>query len=352
MMTNQQDVLFQVQYGSKLYGTSTPASDTDLKSIYLPAIDEMLLGKKLTIFKTRVDANGVKVPDKDSMPDNGVENEYFPLQTFVRDFVNGQTYALEIAWAIKYAGPEAFDAVSQREYDIVCEMIDKFANSEVYSMTGFAQKQTLDYVYRGERLNEAQKILDLVEDVLEQTRHSDVEYDAVTVRLDDIMPIGTDVPVLEYLSWAADLKIGSTVNNNRTLRTLELNGRSYTETTTLMHVQQQLQKLVTSYGVRTNAAAKADVDFKSLSHAVRVYQQAIEILDTGKLTFPRANAAELLTIKQGRADLEAVKLQLKALDAEVLAKLETSTVRKKTPELVAQSEQWLLQVLRELYVLN
>lgn len=351
MMTDQQDVLFQVQYGSKLYGTSTPTSDTDLKSIYLPAIDEMLLGKKLTIFKTRVDANGVKVPDKDSMPDNGVENEYFPLQTFVRDFVNGQTYALEIAWAIKYAGPEAFDTVSQREYDIVCEMIDKFANSEVYSMTGFAQKQTLDYVYRGERLNEAQKILDLVEDVLKKVGTHD-EPSAITIRLDDIMPSGTDVPVLEYLSWAADLKIGSTVNNNRTLRTLELNGRSYTETTTLMHVQQQLQKLVTSYGVRTNAAAKADVDFKSLSHAVRVYQQAIEILDTGKLTFPRANAAELLTIKQGRADLEAVKLQLKALDAEVLAKLETSTVRKKTPELVAQSEQWLLGVLRELYCLS
>ena len=59
----------------------------------------MLLGKKLSIFKTRVDAAGNKVPDKDSMPDNGVENEYFPLQTFVRDFVNGQTYALEIAWA-------------------------------------------------------------------------------------------------------------------------------------------------------------------------------------------------------------------------------------------------------------
>lgn len=343
-MIEYPDVMFQVKYGSKLYGTNTPTSDTDLKSIYLPAIDDMLLGKKMSIFKTRVDVNGVAVPDKDPMPDNGVENEYFPFQTFVRDFVNGQTYALEIAWAIYYNGPEAPDFQSQREYNIVLEMIAKFGNSEVYSMTGFAQKQTLDYVYRGERLNEATVLLNII---VELTKNVGT---AVVPRMDTSW--SETETYLDELARRTGLSIGSTVNNNRTLRTLELNGRSYTETTTFEHVVQQLQKLVVSYGVRTNAAAKADVDFKSLSHAVRVYQQAIEILDTGKLTFPRKNAAELLTIKQGRADLEAVKVQLKTLDAEVLAKLETSTVRKKTPELVAQSEQWLLQVLRELYDLG
>src|SRR5664279_214291 len=98
------DVLYQVTYGSKLYGTSTPTSDTDLKSVYLPAIDDLLLGKKLVATKTRVDEHGVKVPDKDSMPDRGVENEYIPFQTFVRDFVRGQTYAVEIAWAVMAQG--------------------------------------------------------------------------------------------------------------------------------------------------------------------------------------------------------------------------------------------------------
>ena len=81
------DVVYQVVYGSKLYGTNTPTSDTDLKSIYLPTIDDMLLGKKLAVHKSRVDAHGKPVPEGEPMPDSGVENEYIPFQTFVRDFV-------------------------------------------------------------------------------------------------------------------------------------------------------------------------------------------------------------------------------------------------------------------------
>ena len=43
-MTEDRDLLYSV-YGSKLYGTSTPASDTDEKMIYLPSLQSLLLGK-------------------------------------------------------------------------------------------------------------------------------------------------------------------------------------------------------------------------------------------------------------------------------------------------------------------
>ena len=347
MDTNFQnrDVMFQITYGSKLYGTSTPASDTDLKSVYLPLINDMLLNRKLVATKSRVDEFGVAVPDKQSMPDRGIENEYIPFQTFVRDFVKGQTYAVEIAYAILAEGSQAPDAQSMREFEMLKELVELFGNNEVYSMVGFAQKQTFDYVHRGERLNEARKVLDVII-VTMMHFFGDVNQP----RLDSKMDNGQFV--LDHVSAETGLQLSSTVNNNRTLRTLELNGRSYLETTELSHLLVQLNKLIESYGDRTNAAAEVDVDFKSLSHAVRVYQQSIELLDTGHITFPRLNAAELLHIKQGKADLDFVKAELKRLDAQVLTKMKTTKMRARTPELEAAAEQWLLSKLRELYDLS
>jgi hypothetical protein len=349
--TDEKDVMFVVTYGSRLYGTSTPKSDTDLKSVYLPEIDDLLLGKRLVNTKTRVDASGVKVADQDLMPADGVENEFIPFQVFVRDFVQGQTYAVEIAFAILRDGPTAPDPVSFREYELVQELVENFGNSEVYSMVSFAQKQTFDYVKRGERLNDARKVEAALRAVQEFHGATGLE-----VRLD--LPLAfmrygelVQTTVLDELARETGLKTSVSVNNNKPQRTLELNGRSYLESTTVGHILEQVKKLVSKYGDRSTAAAETDVDYKSLSHAVRVYQQSIELLETGKITFPRPNAAELLLIKQGSVPLDEVKSVLTKLDEEVLSKIETSSVRKKTPELVARSEQWLLAATRELYLL-
>lgn len=346
--TDDKDVMFMVEYGSRLYGTSTPSSDTDYKVLYLPNIDDVLLGKRMVSTKARYDANGVKITDDTmSMPADGVEAEFIPFQTFVRDFVQGQTYAVECAFAIKNQGPTAPSALEQREYDLVLELITRFSNAEVYSMVSFAQKQTFDYVKRGERLNEALKVQKALRDVI-------VMFGNTTAmpRLDTKFMYGNFDFVLDWVAKETGLKTGVSVNSNKSQRTLELNGRSYLESTRIDHILQQVNKLVEKYGERTNEAAKKEVDWKSMSHAVRVYQQSLELLATGKITFPRPNAADLLKIKQGQLDFETVKSVLNELDEEVLVAMAASTVQKKTPALVAQSEQWLLAALRELYDLQ
>jgi len=339
------DILFNVTYGSKLYGTSTLNSDTDVKVVYLPDINDVLLGKRMPAFKKRFDATGNPLLDSAVMPANGVETEYITFQTFVRDFVAGQTYAVEVAWALYNVEMLGCTPMSKRELELLRELVQRFSNADVYSMVSFAQKQTFDYVHRGARLNEATNVkIALIEAIL---AYSQTE---ITPRLDSIMRNG--MTVLDVIAKSTGLKTSVSVNNNKSQRTLELNGRSYLESTRLDHILEQVQKLVDKYGERTTAAAKDSVDFKSLSHAVRVYQQSIELLDTGKITFPRPNVQELLEIKQGSADLEVVKAKLLELDAEVQAKMLTSTMRKLTPELRVEAEQWLVQALRELYDLN
>lgn len=339
---NSEYTMFWVTYGSKLYGTSTPTSDTDGKAVYLPKLQDLLLGKKLSIYKERFDAEGNKVGCNDTMPDNGEETEFFPVQTFVRDFVQGQTYALEVAFAYLSFGPppHGITYTSERPtYDFVKTLVDRFSNAEVYSMVGFAMKQTFDYVRRGERLNVAKNVLDVVDKAI-----SLVPADS---RLDTMLN-----PVERVIDWVArnaQLEIERMENGRKPLDSLKMNGRNYLESTTLEHLRVQIVKVVKQFGDRSNAAAETDVDYKSLSHAIRVYQQSIELLETGTITFPRPNAEFLLSVKQGKEDMESVKALLISLDDEVQQKIATSTMRKKTPELVAEAEQWLEEQLMELY---
>lgn len=336
--------LYRVLYGSKLYGTSTATSDVDFKVIYVPPIEDLLLLKKPKIFKHRFDADGNRIPDDGTpMPDRGTEVEFFPVQTFVREFVNGQTYAVEMAFALAHQGDP-----------MMKEMIAKFGNKDVYSMVSFALKQTMDYVTRGERLNDAVKVREALETVLNKAAANaetvlDCPLEAQArdkIRLDAVLD---GVKALDVISEMTDLKTGTAESTNKTLRTLELNGRSYLETSAMSHVIKAVDKLIKSYGERTSTAAKTSVDFKSLSHAIRVYQQVLELLDTGTITFPRPNAEFLLHVKQGKGDMEDVKELLRALDQEVQLKLETSRVRPRTPKLEQEADGWLMSWLFGLY---
>jgi hypothetical protein len=212
-------------------------------------------------------------------------------------------------------------------------------------MVGFAMKHTFDYVKRGERLNAAKLVLKSVNDAI-RVASASPDSNPLDIRLDTMV---SGVMLLDIIADATGLSTGASENNNKTHRTLLLNGRSYLETTTLSHIIILINKLIQSYGERSIVAAETVVEYKSLSHAIRVYQQAIELLETGKITFPRPNAPLLLAIKRGDCDLPTVKALLVMLDDEVQAQMLTSNVRKRTPALEAAAEEWLLSKLHDLY---
>jgi len=328
--------LFKTTYGSHLYGTSTPTSDFDYKVVYLPPLRDILLGRKLQTLKARFDAQGQPVTDDNApMPDGGFETEYIPLQTFCRDYLGGQTYALEVVMASVF-GPDAPSWMWQ--------LYERFTTCNVSSMAGFAMKQTFDYVHRGARLEKAKALLTELEftsRLFEDAGHENARLDTVI----------DGQKVLYVIANRIDIELGTTINNGRTMVTLKLNGREYLETTTLNHLYTAVEKLVASYGHRSQAAAEAEVDRKSLMHAVRVYQQALELLETGRITFPRANAAELLWVKT-EAPMEEVKAQLLELEGRLTAAQAASTMQVKTPELEAAFEEWLLDMLEWKYGLR
>ena len=65
-----QATLFTTPYGSKLYGTDGPNSDTDIKYIFLPPLKDVLLGKQVlkTKFISPNETDKTKQVDEDFIP--------------------------------------------------------------------------------------------------------------------------------------------------------------------------------------------------------------------------------------------------------------------------------------------
>lgn len=337
------NVLASVTYGSKLYGTSTPTSDDDFKTVYLPSKKNMMLGKPLKVLKFRFDASGKPIGDDSlSMPDNGYEAEHTPVQKFVNDWLGGQAYAVETVFAVLQGYADAhYGNEHKSKFVELCEVLVKdFRIKNLQGMTGFAQKQVFDYIRRGERLNFAKAVLKEI-----HFMQDEFFKEAKGPRLDTKYK---DKFVLDYIADSTGLKIGQSTSQNSVMRTLELNGRQYLDTTTLVDLERAVQKLVDQYGERSTKASETDVDWKSLSHALRVYQQVIELLETGTIVFPRHNSEFLLSVKQGHVPLEDVKNILRELDDEVTLKLEASTLPDSTQELKSKLDvvmyDWLEQV--------
>lgn len=318
----------------------------------MPSYRDLILAKPLKVERFRFDVDGTPVGDSTTMPDNGYEAEHTPLQKFVHDYLSGQAYAVETVYAVlQGAHEEHLDAPtsrgSRRAHHFVTlarTLATEFVHRNVQGMVGFAMKQTFDYVRRGERLNSARAVMVAIEALLDETHH-----EGWITRLDTPLGAGT---IFDELVKLTGLEVGSTENNNKLMRTLKLNGREYLETTTLLHFKGAVEKLIGQYGDRSTKASETDVDWKSLSHATRVYQQVIELLETGFITFPRSNAVNLLAIKQGERSLDSVKELLRDLDDQVQEALLTTTLPEVDEVFRARVDDMLFTWIEDLYLLE
>lgn len=315
-----------ITYGSHLYGTNTDTSDHDFKVIVLPELRDLILGKTLQVQRFRFDPTGQPVDDHTTMPANGYEAEHISVHKLVSDYIGGQAYAVEVIFAVlqgfhkEHLGRSNADpreAARAEAFEKLCKhLATKFKHRNVNGMIGFAMKQTFDYVRRGERFALACKVLEAADKI-----HQLLKHNPTPTRLDTMVtyvgPTDDNIithTVLDEIVLRTGLEKGQTINRDKTFSTLKLNGREYLETTTLGHFCTAVEALIDSYGERSTRAAETDVDWKSLSHAVRVYQQVNEYFETGFITFPRQNAKDLLKIKSGQRDIEWVTGLLRDLD--------------------------------------
>lgn len=333
--------LYSTLYGSYLYGTNTPTSDLDRKVVFLPELNDLLLCKKV--------ANKVKVSgEKDGVDKSQVvDEELVPLQVFARDFLEGQTYALELAFSVPMNRRDWFsqlptkaqarvepypffesdgslrdlenpnhaqqtlyehgDVTPELFPEMVAELRSRFLTKNMKALMGYAVHQASLYSVKGERLNALNAVTEVV---LRENRlllENDQKHAGVTHDPRRVLE-GTRLGELEpTLRAVADrfpkyAKVTEYNVGNKMAPCLVLLEKTFPFTDTLYHVSIRLKALLDTYGERANAARADEVDWKATMHALRVLEEGVALLKHGELSFPykRADVKRYLDVKQGK----------------------------------------------------
>lgn len=343
------DLVTCITHGSHLYGTATETSDHDYKCIYLPKKTDLLLCLPPKVLRFRFGPDGQRWSEQVSMPPGSWEAEHTPIQKFVTDYLRGQAYAVELVYAVNQAAYDlhwptgVFNQSQWTRFERFCRIIARdFQHKSLAGMTGFAVKQIFDYVHRGERLNKGKKILELIDALEDRSARTEPTR---KLRLNSVFE---NQQVMDYLATQAQLETGTTINKDVQIRTLRLNGREYQEHSTVANFRESVQSMVSEYGERSTNASLIAVDWKAMSHAVRVYEQVIELLATGNIQFPRPNADLLVSIKRGQVPIEEVRDMLRHLDGKATSALASSALPN-SDDIKDRLIQKFLEFLEELY---
>lgn len=273
--------LITMRFGSHLYGTSTPESDLDLKSVHLPSADDILLQRVKGVYSTNTKADQALKNTADD-----VDTESFALQQFLKLAAQGQTVAIDML----FAGPSAWidhETVHPIWRRIVAER-GRLLTSKSASFVGYCRTQANRYGIRGSRVAAARAAMELLADRRAQGRGAD--------KLETMADVIQSVTARQPHTAILDIP-----GENGTVRHWEVCNKKMPFTASVATAHDVMHRVVAEYGHRALAAERNEgVDWKALSHAVRIARQAIELLTTAHVTFPRPEAAHLLDIKTGR----------------------------------------------------
>lgn len=303
--------IVKMKFGSHLYGTSTPASDTDYKGVALPTAREVLLGK---VPKHIENSTTGAAFSRNTSED--VDIEIFSLHQFIKLGLEGQTVVMDMIHAPLHMCEE-YDAL----WVHITKNKHKFYSNNVGAFLGYVMKQTAKYGQRGSRLNDVKLVLDWL-----GTKNSD--YKLADCNRDNF-PVGENIKF---------------VDDGIKIPYYDICGKKVQITNTVGYVIPIFEKFYKNYGQRTmDAANNLNVDWKAVSHAFRAAYQIKELLTEGNITFPRPEAKFLVQVKTGVLDFKELSPLLDDLVDEVKELRDKSTLPDK-PD-VKFWEEFIMEVM-------
>lgn len=278
--------IVEIKFGSHLYGTDTESSDLDIKGIYLPTARQIVLSQgKHSISTTKLKREFEKNTKDD------VDQEFFSLKEYLKLLCEGQTVALDILFS-----PESFHIFKGEAYDIfktIYSNKNKLLSKGILSFIGYARKQASKYGIKGSRVRAVKDTIDFLNTLDEKALLGDIRssLDASNLFKD------------EFINYTMQPD-----PNNVMVTYFEVCNRKFQMTNSVKYTLSILNKIYNEYGQRAKLAQINDgIDWKALSHAVRVNFEGQELLKTGHITFPCPNRQLLLDIKTGKMPYSEVE---------------------------------------------
>lgn len=285
--------IVEIKFGSHLYGTSTPESDLDIKAVYLPSAQDILLQRvKPVISESRPKAHGEKNTADD------VDIESYSPEKFLKLLAEGQIVALDMLFAPDDSTLAEPDAIWLELKSIAPKIMTK----QAVSFVRYCRQQANKYGIAGSRVAAARKALEFLSGM--EKEHGSAEKLSFIEGKIEALVEGDEFLDIEEIPQ----------QKGGVAKYFNICGKKAQFQASIKAARSIAQHLMDEYGARALAAEKNEgIDWKALSHAVRVGHEAIEFFSTDRITFPRPEAKHLLDIKQGRLEFKDVAEEIENL---------------------------------------
>jgi len=309
-------VVYVTKYGSKLFGTDNPDSDTDYKGIFVPNKKDVLLKRDIEHFNFNTNSDNTRNGKDD------IDLQLFSVYKFFKLLKKGETGAIDILFSIfredtQVYSDKVFTSIMRKNYK-------KFYNRNLHSFVGYCVGQSKLYNVRGERFNELHMFVKKFNELVDE--QGDKKLETMFPVIDEMF---AEYPY-KYINYViGDISRGFGLQKQG--KYVEVLGKRFLGTVKVEYFAARITEMEEQFGNRTRASAKG-VDFKALSHAVRVISEVEELIDNEFITFPLKNRIYITEVKEGKRSLEEVMEYLDAQLTIVQDKLENSSLPEKSDE--------------------
>ena len=286
-------LLLVSHFGSGLYGTSTPDSDTDIRVVFLPTNREILLGE----VDFTVDSN----PESQKLGQGDVDITGYSLMRFLDMLGRFDMTAVEMLYASR-------DAHNYLSKDPVVDWILNSRTALIGSHRSGAIRQVRANL--GALLPDDDDYSRVFGDVVSKLGSLNAQTPLIT-HIDALDDLRSD-PQMDFLvrgpdgDLTGDAALEVILEEERpkfTTYFFTLRGRKIDMTLDTQHLLDICQSVLAQ---KSKAEAKRlgvdGSDTKKVYHAIRVLDQVIELAADDALTFPREIAPLLMQIRKGELD--------------------------------------------------
>lgn len=299
----------RIKFGSHLYGTNTPTSDLDYKSVHIPDAEDILLQRVAPEIV-------LNAPDKGEGEKNqpgDVDDKSFSLQKFLELAAEGQTVAIDMLFA-----PAEMVEVSSGWWRYIVDNRHMLLSKKSAAFLGYCRQQANKYGIKGSRVAAAKASSEFFSEAIAEL--------GPQAKVRDTLP-GLHLTLGEHTTL-----VQKPVGPSGCLEWfVDCCGRKVCYTASVKQAAEVYTRIYENYGDRARLAQNNEgVDWKALSHAVRVGHEALELLHTGKVTLPLPPKSRqlVLAVKQGKLPYQ----QVSDIIEELLPRVEEAAKSSRLPE--------------------
>lgn len=278
LIRDNETIIYLVYFGSHLYGTHNEDSDLDVKGIFLPSMEDLILRNY------RKSINWKSGTDNDKNSKDDIDIELWSLHYFFDILSKGDTNAVDLLFSHTNNKCIIFKNYKIPEIDTIFNNPLKLFNPKyTESFTHYAVGQAKRYGIKGSRLGVLKRIYKYL-------NTSIVNFENRKLR--DIY--GSVIDNFYDPSFC----FSKVINDEDAI---VICGKTHLLSIPLEEFYKRIEREYKKYGERAELAEQGKgLDFKAISHAVRAIEQNKELLLTGKIEYPLKSADYIRGIKNGK----------------------------------------------------